>query len=149
MRTALNMSSDNIQIFTSNSSTETERIAADFAKTLKNGDFVAMYGDLGAGKTAFVRGMGSVLCPEDFISSPTYTIVNEYQGANARLCHFDMYRISDDDDLYSIGFYDYSDCIIVCEWSENIEFALPDRYYRVTIEKVGESTRNITIEEHK
>lgn len=125
----------------------TEEIAKEFAKLLKKGDFVAMYGDLGAGKTAFVRGLGAYLCPDDFVSSPTYTIVNEYEGNGVRLCHFDMYRITDDEDLYSIGFYDYSDCIIVCEWSENIGFALPDSYYKVVITKKDEGSREITIEE--
>ena len=133
--------------YISHSAGQTEEIAAEFAKKLKNGDFVAMYGDLGAGKTAFTRGLGSVLCPGEPVCSPTYTIVNEYLGDNCRLCHFDMYRITDDEDLYSIGFYDYEDCIIVCEWSENIEYALPESYYRVTIRKTDDSTREITIEE--
>ena len=133
--------------YISNSATETEDIAKEFAKCLKNGDFVAMYGDLGAGKTAFVRGMGAQLCPDEYVSSPTYTIVNEYEGDGVRLCHFDMYRITDDEDLYSIGFYDYSDCIMVCEWSENIGYALPDCYYKVTITKTDESIRQITIED--
>lgn len=128
---------------------ETEQVAYEFAHNLKNGDFVAMYGDLGAGKTAFVRGMASYLCPCDHVSSPTYTIVNEYNGDKVRLCHFDMYRITDDDDLYSIGFYDYEDCVIVCEWSENIEFALPESYYRVCVSKLDEDRRQITIEEIK
>lgn len=141
------MSSPNKMIYTSNSPKDTEKIAKDFAKKLNNGDFVAMYGDLGAGKTAFVRGLGEVLCPGEPVSSPTYAIVNEYYGDAVRLCHFDMYRITDDEDLYSIGFYDYEDCIIVCEWSENIEFALPEEYYRVTIRKTDETTREITIEE--
>lgn len=131
----------------SHSTEETEAFAYEFAKKLKKGDFIAMYGDLGAGKTAFVRGLGSYLCPDDYVSSPTYAIVNEYIGNDVRLCHFDMYRITDDDDLYSIGFYDYDDCIIVCEWSENIEFALPDSYYKVTVTKRDEKTRLITVEE--
>ncbi len=126
---------------------ETEAVAKELASKLKNGDFVAMYGDLGAGKTAFTRGLGAVLCPGEPVCSPTYTIVNEYIGDSCRICHFDMYRISDDDDLYSIGFYDYEDCIIICEWSENIEYALPDSYYKVTIRKADESTREITIED--
>lgn len=135
-------------IFTSSSPSQTEEIACEFAKKLKNNDFVAMYGDLGAGKTAFTRGLCRHLAPDEYISSPTYTIVNEYMGDEHRICHFDMYRITDDDDLYSIGFYDYNDCIIICEWCENIEFALPDRYYKVCITKTGEEgVRNITVEE--
>ncbi len=138
-----------INKYVSNSVEETELIARDFAKKLKNGDFVAMYGDLGAGKTAFTRGLGAVLCPGEPVSSPTYAIVNEYYGDGIRLCHFDMYRITDDEDLYSVGFYDYDDCIMVCEWSQNIEYALPEAYYKVTINKQDESTREITIEEIK
>ncbi len=137
----------NINKYISTSPAETEAIARELAKKLSNGDFVAMYGDLGAGKTAFTRGLGAVLCPGEPVSSPTYAIVNEYYGDGVRLCHFDMYRIADDEDLYSIGFYDYEDCIIVCEWSENIEFALPEEYYKVTIRKADENTREITIEE--
>lgn len=138
----------NKEIHTSLSPEETESIAREFAKKLKTNDFVAMYGDLGAGKTAFTRGLCSFLVPGEYVSSPTYTIVNEYIAENTRVCHFDMYRITDEDDLYSIGFYDYTDCIIICEWCENIEYSLPERYYKVTITKdEEENKRNITIEE--
>ena len=105
-----------------------------------------MYGDLGAGKTAFVRGVALVIAPDYDVSSPTYTIVNEYGDDEKKLCHFDMYRIDSEDDLESIGFYDYTDCIIIAEWSEKIPFALPDTYYTVSIEKVSETDRLITIE---
>ncbi len=131
--------------YTTNSPEETEAIASGFAPTLKKGDFVALYGDLGVGKTAFTRGLCSVLCPDEFVSSPTYTIVNEYESDDVRICHFDMYRITDDEDLYSIGYYDYTDCIIICEWCENIEYALPESYYKVTITKTSENGRKITI----
>ena len=113
------------------------------------GDYptVALYGDLGAGKTCFVRGMADVLTPGAPVKSPTYTVVNEYPG-NPSLFHFDMYRIESEDDLESIGFYDYpEDAIFVVEWSEKIPFALPDDYYRVTILKTDEEERRrITIE---
>ncbi len=137
--------------FVSESTGETERFAASFAQHLireGEGDaFLALYGDLGAGKTAFVRGLASVAAPGARVKSPTYTIVNEYVGENgSRLCHFDMYRITGEDDLYSIGFYDYTDCMIAVEWSENVPDALPDRYYRVSIRKMGDDTREITIE---
>ncbi len=119
---------------------ETERIGKEFAALLPLEAFVAMYGDLGAGKTAFVRGMAGELVPDATVTSPTYTLVNEYRGHDRLFCHFDMYRISDEDDLYSIGFYDYTDCVIAAEWSEKIPFALPDEYYSVTITKqIGES----------
>ena len=136
----------NYQIINSNSDTETEKLGEQLAELLTSGDVIAMTGDLGAGKTAFVRGVAAVIAPEYAVSSPTYTIVNEYGDDDKKLCHFDMYRIDSEDDLESIGFYDYTDCIIIAEWSEKIPFALPDTYYTVSIEKVSETERLITIE---
>ena len=130
------------------STEETEEIASRLAKELKKGDFVAMYGDLGVGKTAFVRGLAGVLAPTASVKSPTYTVVNEYKGEECKLYHFDVYRIEDDDDLYSIGFYDYvKKGISVCEWSENIPYAIPENAIKVTIERVAEDVnrRKITI----
>ena len=132
--------------YTSNCEEDTEKIGAEFASVLKKGDFVAFFGNLGSGKTAFVRGVASVKCKNAHVSSPTYAIVNEYLG-ETDIFHFDMYRITDDDSLYSVGFYDYPDRngIIFTEWSENIMFALPDERYDVTFEKTGETNRKITI----
>lgn len=115
------------------------------------GDYptVALYGDLGAGKTCFVRGMADVLTPGAPVKSPTYTVVNEYPG-NPSLFHFDMYRIESEDDLYSIGFEDYPERgISVIEWSEKIPYALPSEYIRVTIDKISDTERNITAEKIK
>ncbi|MBQ3040352.1 MAG: tRNA (adenosine(37)-N6)-threonylcarbamoyltransferase complex ATPase subunit type 1 TsaE [Clostridia bacterium] len=131
---------------------ETEKIARTFAKKLDKGTphFIAMYGDLGVGKTAFVRGLASVLAPTARVKSPTYTVVNEYKGAGLPLYHFDVYRIEDEDDLYSVGFYEYlQKGICVTEWSENIESSIPKNAYRVKIErgKNPENERIITIEE--
>lgn len=133
--------------YTSNSEEDTEKIGAEFAHLLKKGDFVAFFGNLGSGKTAFVRGVASVLCKDAHVSSPTYAIVNEYLGG-IDIFHFDMYRITDDDSLYSVGFYDYLDRggVIFTEWSENIAFALPDNRYDVTFTKTGDTGRSITIE---
>lgn len=135
--------------FISHSTQETENIATEFARSLTESDFVALFGDLGVGKTAFVRGLAKELCPSVAVKSPTYTIVNEYKREGKKLFHFDVYRINDDDDLYSMGFYDYlkrGTC--VCEWSENIPWAIPKDAYRVTIERTPDSTeqRKITIE---
>lgn len=130
------------------STEETEKIASRLARELKKGDFVAMYGDLGVGKTAFVRGLAKILAPTASVKSPTYTVVNEYKGEECKLYHFDVYRIEDDDDLYSIGFYDYvKKGISVCEWSENIPYAIPENAIKVTIERVAEDVnrRKITI----
>ena len=133
---------------------DTEAVAREFAHTVLNvmaelsGDnlFIALYGDVGVGKTVFVRGLASVICPDDFVQSPTYALVNEYRG-EYRICHYDMYRITSEDDLESTGFYDYKNCIIVAEWCENIPFALPRKYYRVEICKTNEGNgRSVKIE---
>lgn len=108
--------------------------------------FVAMYGDLGCGKTVFVKGMTSELAPNSHVMSPSYNIVNEYCSNSIKVCHFDMYRINDDDDLISVGFYDYCNAVIVVEWSEKIPHSLPHEYWRVNLEKVNETQRHITIE---
>lgn len=137
----------NTEIITQ-STIETESIGAKFAKELKAGDFVAMFGDLGAGKTAFVRGAMKTLSAGARVQSPTYTIVNEYP-AKIPVYHFDMYRIDDEDSLYSIGYYDYLENGGICfaEWCEKIEPYLPETYYTVTIRKCAEDTdkRIITI----
>lgn len=132
--------------FCSDSTEKTEEIGKSFAKELENGDFVALVGDLGAGKTAFVRGVAAQITPGASVCSPTYAIVNEYIASGKRLCHFDIYRLNDEDDLISIGFYDYDNCIKAVEWCDKIEEALPERYYLVTILGSGEDVRNIKIE---
>lgn len=133
---------------------ETEKTGASLAKMLDETAslprFIALYGDLGVGKTAFVRGFTSVYAENASVKSPTFTLVNEYKGKKESVFHFDMYRIEDEDSLYSIGFYDYLDNgICLTEWSENIEFALPDEYIRVTILKndmTNTDSRHITAE---
>ena len=133
---------------------ETEEIGKLLATDLVNDKtlppFVALYGNLGVGKTAFVRGFVSLLSPSSAVRSPTFALVNEYRGGNRPIFHFDMYRIEDEDDLYSIGFYDYPNRgICIVEWSENIPYALPDEYFRVSIEKnnpTNTDQRSITIE---
>lgn len=137
--------------YTSNSYEETLAIAAAFAKTLSKGDAVCMYGDLGAGKTAFVQGMAKGLNISAAITSPTFTIVNEYEG-DIPLYHFDVYRIADSDEMYEIGYeeYVYGCGISVIEWAELISDILPDTRYNVTITKdinKGEDYRKIIIEE--
>lgn len=125
---------------------QTESAGMMLAVRLKPGDFVAMYGDLGAGKTSFVRGVARIIAPDCFVSSPTYAIVNEYGEGSGRLCHFDMYRIDGEDDLESIGFSDYTDCIVIAEWCEKIPFALPRKRYEVHISRVADDDRMILIE---
>ena len=134
----------------SHSESDTEQIGKSLGDCLitsgNSNSFIAMYGDLGAGKTAFVRGLASAVTPCARVCSPTYTVVNEYRGSGRRLCHFDMYRIESDDDLWSIGFYDYDNCMIVAEWCEKIPFALPEHYVSVRIEKINETERKIQAE---
>lgn len=133
--------------YISNSPAETEKIGEELAKSIKSGCVVAFSGGLGAGKTAFVRGMARGFGLKDEVSSPTFAIVNEY-GGNPLFCHFDMYRISTWEDLESTGFYDYMDmgAVLAVEWSENIEAALPEDCIRVDIIKSeNENQRKIII----
>ncbi|MBR4950149.1 MAG: tRNA (adenosine(37)-N6)-threonylcarbamoyltransferase complex ATPase subunit type 1 TsaE [Clostridia bacterium] len=132
--------------YISKSPEETEKIAFDFSKNLKNNDIVCFFGGMGAGKTAFTRGAVKALGISDRVTSPTFSIVNEYNGENT-VFHFDMYRVEDEDSLYSTGFYDYMDRdgILFIEWSENILPYLPKDYYKVTIDKISENERKIII----
>ena len=139
----------NFEILT-DSAEATEELGAHLAKIITQDNslprFITLDGDLGAGKTAFTRGFCSVTCPGAAVRSPTYAIVNEYRG-HPNVFHFDVYRIEDEDDIYSTGFDDYL-CrggIILCEWAVKIPYALPDEYISVLIEKTGEAQRKITI----
>lgn len=130
----------------SHSEAETEQIGAEFAKELPGGTVVAMYGDLGAGKTAFTRGMARGMGIDAHVNSPTFTIVNEYPGKR-ELIHFDMYRLSSSDELFDIGWEDYlaRGAVCVVEWSENVEDAFFGDEIRVTIEKCGDTDRIISV----
>ena len=136
-----------MQEFLTKSESETEALGAKLAAVLPNGSVVAMYGDLGAGKTAFVRGMARGMGLNCRVSSPTFTIVNEYLGER-ELIHFDMYRLSSADELFDIGWEDYLARGAVCavEWSEKVEDAFYGDEMRVTIEKLDDTRRKITIE---
>lgn len=134
---------------------ETEKCGADLAREILQDTalphFIALYGDLGVGKTAFVRGFASLISPQSTVRSPTFALVNEYRGHPLSLFHFDMYRIESEDDLYSIGYDDYLVRRGIClvEWSEKIPYALPEDYLRVRIEKDDPDNtehRKITIE---
>jgi tRNA threonylcarbamoyladenosine biosynthesis protein TsaE len=125
-----------------NSPEETEAFGAEVGRYVSEDEsapkFIALYGDLGVGKTAFVRGLASVIAPDSIVRSPTFALVNEYRAKNSSLFHFDMYRINDEDELYSIGFYDYLDRgVCVTEWSENIPYALPESYIKIEISKTS------------
>ncbi len=136
------------KILFSNSPTETEKIAKDFAKELKGGEILAFFGDMGFGKTRFIKGLASGLNFTGDVTSPTFALVNEYRGGRLPLFHFDMYRIEGWEDLYSTGFYDYMDegGVMAVEWSENIVGALPENTIKITIENLGEEKRKFTFE---
>ena len=133
--------------FITHSPEETEAVGAALGKRLEAGTVIAYQGDLGAGKTAFTRGVACGLGAKESVTSPTYTIVNEYLSGKYPLFHFDMYRLASSDDLFDIGWEDYLDRGGVCavEWSENVDDAMEDALY-ITIEKLGEDARRITIE---
>ncbi len=136
--------------YISNSYEDTQIIAEDFSKGLKSGDVICMYGDLGAGKTAFVQGLAKGLGIQEPITSPTFTIVNEYSG-RLMLYHFDVYRIADSDEMFEIGYDEYidGDGVCVIEWPQLISDILPKQRYEITISKdynESEDYRKIKIE---
>ena len=133
--------------YTTHSEKETEDLGARFAATLPAGAVIALYGDLGCGKTAFVRGLARGMGLACAVTSPTFTIVNEYDGPRP-LFHFDMYRLSSADELFDIGWEDYLRRGGVCavEWSENVPGAFEGDEIAVRFEKTGDSDRRITIE---
>ena len=134
-------------VYTTNSPQETENVGQTLAEKLKPGTIIAYEGDLGAGKTAFTRGLARGLGATERVTSPTYTIVNEYVTGRLPLFHFDMYRLGSSDELFDIGWEDYLQRGGICavEWSENVSDAL-ENALTVRIEKTGEDSRKITIE---
>ena len=134
------------QTFLTNSPAQTEAVGQALAKALTPGAVIAYRGDLGAGKTAFTRGLARGLGADEPVTSPTYTIVNEYLSGRMPLFHFDMYRLHSSDELFDIGWDDYLDRGGVCavEWSENVEDAL-ENAITVAIEKLGGDSRRITV----
>ena len=133
--------------YITNSPGETEALGAALGGILPAGTVIAYRGDLGAGKTAFTRGLARGLGYRDMVTSPTYTIVNEYLGGRLPIFHFDMYRLGCAEDLWDIGWDDYLDRGGICavQWSENVEEAMEDPV-TVTIEKLGDTSRRIIVE---
>ena len=132
-----------MSIFLSNSPGETESFAEEYAKTLRAGDIVLLDGDMGAGKTAFAKGVAKGLGIEEEVTSPTYAYMNDYDG---RLFHYDCYRIESVEQAETLGLADYFDMGGICliEWSQNIAPLLPKSVKRVIIKKLGENRREIT-----
>ncbi len=133
---------------TTTSPRETELLGERLAQQLKGGEVLALFGGMGMGKTAFTRGLARGLDVQEPVSSPTFALVNEYAG-RLPLYHFDMYRVTSWDDLYSTGFFDYLETggVLVIEWSENIEEALPENTVKIIFKREnGENDREIEIE---
>ena len=133
--------------YITNSPSETEAVGAALARVLQPGTVIAYRGDLGAGKTAFTRGLAKGLGVKENVTSPTFTIVNEYLSGRMPLFHFDMYRLGSEDELFDIGWDDYLERGGVCavEWSENVWGAMEDAIV-ITISRLDEDTRKIEIE---
>lgn len=138
-----------MQEFLSDHEQKTKEFAKKLASDLKKGSFLAVYGDLGAGKTAFVKGIAEGLGVEESIVSPTYTILRAYESGRLPLYHFDVYRIADEDELYETGFEEYAlgDGVCVCEWANLIPDALPIPRIDIHIERMGEMDRKIIMQE--
>ncbi|MGN1133535.1 MAG: tRNA (adenosine(37)-N6)-threonylcarbamoyltransferase complex ATPase subunit type 1 TsaE [Oscillospiraceae bacterium] len=130
-----------------NSPEETIALGKKIGSLLKGGDCIAYSGGLGAGKTTMTRGISMGLNLGDEVTSPTFSLVNEYAGEKLTLYHFDMYRITSSEDLETTGFYDYMDdnSVLAVEWSENIESELPENAIKINIERIDDSIRKITI----
>jgi len=129
---------------------ETVALGERFGSELRGGDFVAIYGDLGAGKTHFVQGIGKALSVREVVNSPTFTIVNEYHGT-LDVYHIDLYRISSIKEILDLGFEEYveADAVCVVEWAEKLNGMLPEKRYEVIMTIGGEKVRNISISEVK
>ena len=133
--------------FISNGPADTENIGKMLGEKINSGTVIAFKGGLGMGKTCFTRGLAKGLGSSDTVTSPTFALVNEYLSGRIPLYHFDMYRISGWEDLYSTGFFDYIDegAVLACEWSENIENALPQDTMYVEFNRIDDLTRDIII----
>ncbi|MBQ3431262.1 MAG: tRNA (adenosine(37)-N6)-threonylcarbamoyltransferase complex ATPase subunit type 1 TsaE [Clostridia bacterium] len=134
--------------YTTHSAIETTALGEIFAQDCRQGDVLAFFGGLGMGKTSFIQGLVKGLGISADVTSPTFSLVNEYRSDKYCVYHFDMYRINTWEDLYSTGFFDYleTDAILACEWSENIENVLPTGAKYICFERgSGDNDRIITI----
>ncbi len=133
-----------------NSANDTIEFGKSVARAVEKGAVISLVGDLGAGKTTFTKGVARGLGIMDNVTSPTFTILNEYVGEEKRLYHFDFYRIEDPDELVELGFEDYfpsTDGLTIVEWVEKAPSVLPKQYYQITFEKIDDDKRRIVFEE--
>ena len=131
---------------------QTKQLAIEFADTLRVGDIVLLSGDLGAGKTTFTKGFAKGFGVADIITSPTFTIMNEYCGIKHNLFHFDMYRLNGADEAYALGFEEYFEVnnlkgICIVEWAINVKGLINKPYFEISFEKLDDNSRKITIKE--
>ncbi|MBR4554089.1 MAG: tRNA (adenosine(37)-N6)-threonylcarbamoyltransferase complex ATPase subunit type 1 TsaE [Ruminococcus sp.] len=133
--------------FTTHSAAGTTALGRMIGERLRGGECIAYMGGLGAGKTTMTRGIAIGMGLDDEVTSPTFALVNEYRGEKLSLCHFDMYRITSAEDLETTGFYDYmdEDTVLAVEWSENIADALPPDTVFITLERLSDEDRKITV----
>lgn len=134
----------------SKSANDTIEFGKSVARAVGVGSVISLVGDLGAGKTTFTKGVARGLGIMDNVTSPTFTILNEYSGEEKRLYHFDFYRIEDESELVELGFEDYfpsTDGLTIVEWVEKAPSVLPKQYYQVTFEKIDDDKRKIVFEE--
>lgn len=128
----------------SKSAFETEEIGRRIGEKVKGNEVIALFGDLGVGKTAITRGIAGFFGVKDLVSSPTFSIMNEYQSEKCEICHFDMYRVHSLEDLESTGFFEcIGNCIIVIEWSENIIDFIPEDSIKIEISKTDKECERI------
>lgn len=137
-----------MKTYYTDSAEQTKKVAEGVAEKLNGGEVIAMKGDLGAGKTCFVSGLAAALGFSGEVTSPTFAIINEYLGGRLNVYHFDMYRVTSWEDLYSTGYFEYLEAggVVAVEWSENIEAALPEQYITVEILKNADGGREINVE---
>ena len=135
------------QVFFTESEEETRSLAEQLAQELSAGQTLCLRGDLGVGKTVFAKGLCSTLGVTEHVSSPTFTLVNEYEGVGCTIYHFDLYRIEDPDELYEVGFEEFvgGDGIAIIEWPERAESLLPENRTEILLERNGDNGRRITV----
>ena len=136
-----------MEMIISSSAEDTYNAGAKIALYLKPNDVIALIGDVGAGKTVFTKGIAKGLDINEVVSSPTFTLLKEYDG-RFKLCHFDVYRITDVDEMFETGFFEHmeNDGVIVVEWADIIDEILPKKHIKISIEKTGDNERIINIE---
>lgn len=145
----MNLTEEKTKVYITDSEAETGTLAETMAKELSPGQVVCLRGDLGVGKTVFAKGLCRALGVCEHVSSPTFTLVNEYDGVEGKIYHFDLYRIEDPDELYEVGFEEFvgGDGIAVIEWPERAEEMLPGTRTEILLERNGENGRRITVKE--